>query len=183
VNAKMLTKLLEQTKTDARRIQALEAQAVVAVDDKNRTVDATVVFWKKRLDELKAQHLTELRQQEEKLEADRQHVVEEVQALTGRVIAAKGTHGNMTKALTEARDHISLLAVEKQKLGEQLAAANARMADVEPRIALLEQQRVDLEKICDKVRDRMKRREQEEERAVLNRKALVSVAPQRDYRR
>jgi chromosome segregation ATPase len=181
--ARLIEKLLEQTKTDARRIKDLEAHLAAMNDEKHRAVDATAAFWQKRVEELKSQHASALAEQEATLEADRQLVVGEVRALTGRAVAAKEAHADVTKALTEARDHVSLLAVEKQRLEEQLAAALGRMADVEPRIALLEQQRTDLERLCDKVRDRMRRKELEEERAILNRKALAGAVPQRNWGR
>ncbi len=89
----------------------------------------------------------------------------------------------LTQALTEAHDRIEQLVTTNGELNAQLLVAQEKVADVEPRIALLEQQRADLEKICDKVRDRMKRKELDEERAILNRKALVGAQPLRDWRR
>ncbi len=47
---------------------------------------------------------------------------------------------------------------------------------------IIEDQRAALTKILDAVRDRMRRKEIEAERAVLNRKAVTAVVPERNFR-
>ncbi len=47
---------------------------------------------------------------------------------------------------------------------------------------IIEDQRAALTKILDAVRDRMRRKEVEAERAVLNRKAVTAVVPERNFR-
>lgn len=47
---------------------------------------------------------------------------------------------------------------------------------------IVEDQRAALTKILDTVRDRMRRKELDAERAVLNRKAVTSVIPERNFR-
>lgn len=47
---------------------------------------------------------------------------------------------------------------------------------------IIEDQRTALTKILDAVRDRMRRKEIEAERAVLNRKAVIAIVPERNFR-
>lgn len=47
---------------------------------------------------------------------------------------------------------------------------------------IIEDQRAALTRILDTVRDRMRRKELEAERAVLNRKAVTAVVPERNFR-
>lgn len=47
---------------------------------------------------------------------------------------------------------------------------------------IIEDQRAALTKILDAVRDRMRRKEIEAERAILNRKVITSVVPERNFR-
>ncbi len=44
---------------------------------------------------------------------------------------------------------------------------------IQPQLELLEQQKLELTQLCDKVRDRMRRKELAEEQAILNRKAAT----------
>lgn len=181
--AKMLNKLLDQTKADARRIKELEATLANATADKQRTVDATATFWHKRVEDLKAQHEMNVEAVQGKHDLDWKQASQERQALIDKM----STLRVQLEATQADRDGLKLhrdevLAVNAQ-LGVQLTEARTKFADVEPRFLLLEQQKADLEKLCDKVRDRMKRKELEEERAVLNRKALAGAAPGRDFRR
>ncbi len=57
-----------------------------------------------------------------------------------------------------------------------------RLAELAPQTALLDEQRVALNHILDSVRARMRRKELEEERAVLNRRALATATPGRNAR-
>ena len=147
--AKLFNKLLDQTKTDARRIRELEAQLALATQDKNRAVDATAAFWRKRVDEVD-QQLVETRE---------------------RLVAAQEEHAILHTRLDQE------VFVNKE-LVTRLAENETQMSALQPQLLLLEQQKTDLERLCDKVRDRMRRKEQEEERAILNRKAIASVVPQ-----
>lgn len=47
---------------------------------------------------------------------------------------------------------------------------------------IIEDQRAALTKILDTVRDRMRRKELEAERAILNRKAVTAIVPERNFR-
>lgn len=57
-----------------------------------------------------------------------------------------------------------------------------RLAELAPQTALLDEQRAALNHILDSVRTRMRRKELEEERAILNRRALATATPGRNAR-
>lgn len=61
-------------------------------------------------------------------------------------------------------------------------AVAATLEELGPQIILVEAQRAALGRILDGVRDRMRRKELEEESAVLNRKAIVGAKPERNFR-
>jgi hypothetical protein len=65
---------------------------------------------------------------------------------------------------------------------EDLRNKQSALAELEPKTALVEEQRAALVKILDAVRGRMRQRELREESAILNRKAASKVAPERNAR-
>lgn len=157
--SKLINKLLEQTKLDAAKIKQLEAKLLVKASDDKHMADQRVI-------NIVAQH-----------EADWAHAALE----RTRLLDAINTHLSDNKAinseLVSSRQACAeLMATLKIQIGQR-QDLEIKLAEVEPRIALLEAQRADLTKLCDKVRDRMKRKELEEERAILNRKAMAGVRP------
>jgi DNA repair exonuclease SbcCD ATPase subunit len=67
---------------------------------------------------------------------------------------------------------VSLIEVHRE--------STRRVADLASQVVLVAEQRSALTKILDDVRDRMRRRDLDNERAVLNRKALVAAVPGRN---
>jgi chromosome segregation ATPase len=159
VKAKFLNKLLDQTKADARRITDLERQLMIARAEIVTKVDASIAAGR-------VAHDADWAVAQERHDG----LSEVIRRLRGDLDAARASIVDVTND----RDHWQSVA---RSLSEQLHEANDKIAELEPRIALLAGQRADLEKLCDKVRDRMKRKEIEEEQAILNRRAIVGAVP------
>lgn len=82
--------------------------------------------------------------------------------------------------LSEIRAMRDQLGPAVADLVAQNAAQKLQLDAIAPQLAELESKREALTHLCDDVRARMRRREQAEERAILNRKAFVGVMPARN---
>jgi chromosome segregation ATPase len=69
-----------------------------------------------------------------------------------------------------------------EALGQRLDATAEQQAEIVQRQAEIAKAREDLTHILDTVRERLRRREMETERAVLNRAVLNHAAPERNFR-
>jgi predicted nucleic acid-binding Zn-ribbon protein len=94
----------------------------------------------------------------------------------------------LRKELDTAMTSLATITAERDEAQNKLLAATVRadslaaqVADIQPQLDLIEQQRVDLTHILDAVRERMRRREQQGEQAILNRRALASAAPRKNW--
>jgi chromosome segregation ATPase len=70
---------------------------------------------------------------------------------------------------------LAMVATELRQVTADREMLACSLAAIGPQIALLDEQRAGLTKILDGVRDRMRRREREEETAILTRQALAST--------
>jgi len=168
VNAKLLNKLLDQTKTDARAIARLERDKLRLGEQlaaARSQIDAAVAD---ALAANRAAHDADWASAQERHDG----LSEVIRRLRAEFAAVQEKHAEMTND----RDHWQEVA---RSLSEELHGANDKIAELEPRIALLAEQRAELEKLCAKVRDRMRRREHEEEQAILNRKIVTGAVPAR----
>jgi hypothetical protein len=155
MNAKMLNKLLEQTKNDAARIKSLEAKLAVA----DATREAAVAEIQMARDMA--------------LAAAKQELIAKLEA--GDVLLAEAR-----KLIAEYHAHIvrddeEISNLKKGRLAdsEALSRAADHVGKTIAQLELYEQQKLELTKLCDKVRERMRRKELAEESAILNRKAVT----------
>lgn len=179
--SKLLSKLIAQTKADAATIKALRTENQQLEAAKQEAVEAAVA-------EVIALHRPELAAvsnaaaaREVELASSAAAREQEMTTVHGQLLvklrATEEALADSARENTLLREAQDLLAIAHAKLQAEHAAERARIADLEPRAALIEQQRADLTRLLDKVRDRMRRRELDEERAILNRQALKQVAP------
>lgn len=175
--SKMITKLLDQTKADAEEIKRLKAQLVAAQRDKDTEVQNAREFARHdavleavRVAKLHADEITAINDMhEQKREAyriERNELATERTAVREALVKAQAD-------LAARLGEVLRLSGERQMFAEASEAANKQLAEVAPQLALLETQKAELAKLCDRVRDRMKRKELEEESAILNRKAVT----------
>lgn len=159
--ARLLTKLIDQTKADAKTIEELRAAISTA---------ATVATESQR-------EAGEAKTQRDAAE----HLAHELRAVVGqqcKIIDDQSCKlASTTAALRESQAEIA--AVRTVMTAERVAAAeNANLIEkLQPRLDALEQARADLTTLCDGVRARMRRKEQEAEQAILNRRLVAGSRP------
>lgn len=101
----------------------------------------------------------------------------EIARLKSRIEEAALNHRQSAKVIKAQNDLLNGEARRNEQLEQQIAELQSRTTS----LSELEARQVELTKICDNVRDRMRRRERETEQALLNRKAmprLITPTPQ-----
>jgi uncharacterized coiled-coil protein SlyX len=164
--ARLITRLTEATRDKDVEIARLQA----ALLDAQKTA---------------ALHLA--RQGERDLEQarcarERDHLEGRLRELDALNASVAATLDGLEAALAEQRQRAAEACAEAAGLRAERDALAVRLVDLEPELRVLEDKKTALTRILDGVRDRMRRRELEEERAILNRKAIASVAPARNLR-
>ncbi len=157
--ARQYTKLVNDLKALQQRNRALEAEALRTAGRIQDAIDTA-------LTSARASH----------------------EAATNKILCQEAT---LRKELDTALTSLSTITTERDEAQSSLLAATVRadglavqVANIQPqldRIAqqldFIAQQRTDLTRILDTVRDRMRRREQQDEQAILNREALAKASP------
>lgn len=166
--SKLITKLLEQTKLDASKINALTSENMLV-----RNVNQGLAEKVQRLER-------ELLEATVKAEKQAEHIaassIEAGTALERSEAEHSVTKARLAKSLDkQVRQHDEIKSMQTiiEKLSSDIEEARKKLQDVEPQLALYEQQKAELSQLCDKVRDRMRRREKEQEQSILNRKAVT----------
>ena len=169
---RLIAKYIDQMKSDAKRIADLNKKLQTAVDE---TAEA-----RREADDAHAKLVAAEQSAHVKLAAAEQSAAELKKQSNDlhNSIAAVGAELLATgAALSQAQDEIKLIrAVHEAEA--VVARENADILDkLEPQIEGIQLAKQDLSKILDSVRDRLKRKDLEAERAILNRKVLAGVRP------
>lgn len=166
--AKMITRLIEVRKADAAAIADLNKK-LQEVNEKLETRDGLVRQLNNGLADYE-QKISIMQTEASNLEKQNSNLRNSLAAI-GEELLATGA------SLIQAQDEIKLI----RAIYEAEAVVARENADIlgqlEPQIEGIELARQDLSKILDNVRDRMKRKDLEAERAILNRKTLAGARP------
>jgi chromosome segregation ATPase len=154
--ARQYTKLINDLKMLQQRNRELEAEALCTAGRIQDAIDTALTIAKASHDDT----------------VDK--ILHQTDALRKELDTAMTALSTTTAERDEAQG--SLLAVTVRADG--LAA---QAADIQPQLDLITQQRADLTHILDTVRDRMRRKEQQDEQAILNRRALARVTPGKNW--
>lgn len=163
--AKLLTKLLDQTKADAQTIATLRAQLTQA-QAAQAAAEAKLAPLTAQLD----QALCEGRLAQASV-ANLHLCVDELL-----------TQSNTAQAAIAARDAMIVARAAIASLTATRDACQRQLDQLQPEIALIAEQRAALTTILDEVRARLRRKEVAEERAILNRQALTAALPAINHR-
>ncbi len=160
--ARQYTELIEERGVLAARNKELEAAAASFAARVQTAVDEAVAATRARHD------------------ADWARAAEDRAVLLAQL-------SQLRRQLDQSSELLERASAERDLARHDQAAAEARADDLDarlrelgPQVELLAQQRAELSHICDAVRARMRRREREEEQAILNRRQLSRAAPRRN---
>jgi chromosome segregation ATPase len=173
VNAKMLNKILAQAKTDAARIKDLEGKLAVADASREEAREQVLAVAKQEMGKLSGEMISRLEAGDRLLAEVRQQAHVDKEQFRKTLIEYQSQ-------LVKADEEIGLLSQRCSQLEAVKVDLSTQLQEIEPKLALYEQQKLELTQLCDKVRDRMRRKELAEESAILNRKAATfkPLAPQ-----
>lgn len=159
-------KLAKQRKRDHeslmerdKRIAALETELKASVADRDAYV-------RQALDAQKAHH-----------DEDWRHAEEHHDTVKSTLEQALRDLDDTKAKLSQTEADLESVRVSLGHSNQMLEMERARLAEIQPQLDMIAQQRSDLEHILDGVRDRMKRREAEDERAILNRQLIANARP------
>lgn len=179
--SKFISKLIEQTKSDATTIKAQKAKLDKADEERQKAVQAAIDATAAAADQARAQliasHQTELAKLKAQHDEDWKHAAERQDAQLRQLSELSAKVSKLEGEASAYKQEIDNLTVIKTHQEGRIAELETQLDTLKPELALLETKREELTKLCDKVRDRMKRREREEEQAILNRKAVSSALP------
>ncbi len=161
--ARQYTKLIDDLKALQQRNKELEAEARRTASRIQDAVDTALAS-------TNADHVEALRQ----ATALHAETLSQVAALHKELVT---TTASLSTTTTE-RDEVQRDLLAATVRADGLAA---QVADIQPQLELLEQKRVDLSHLLDTVRGRMRRKEQQDEQAILNRRTLASVTPKKNW--
>ncbi len=159
MNAKQFSKLAAERTTDKKRIIDLEVELKAALASRDAYV-------RQALDAQKAHH-----------DEDWRHAEEHHDVVKATLEQALAKVSDLECELVKTKGELERSQMLNGHANQLLEIARGQLAEIQPQLDLIAQQRADLEHILDGVRERMKRKEQENERAILNRKALASARP------
>ncbi len=159
--ARLITKLLDQTKTDAKTIAKLRVEAATAV-------------------------ASEAEARREALEVREQLTAAEQRASEHRTLIGSqcGSINDLSRELASTRFTLhemqaEIAAVRTVMAAERVVAEeNAALIEkLQPQLEALAQAQSELTQLCDGVRSRMRRKELEAEQAILNRHLIAGARP------
>jgi chromosome segregation ATPase len=177
--AKLINKLIAQVEKDVVTIATLDKKCQVARDEAAVTIADLDKARQAALDDVvKAQReALEARSQLAVVEQDATELRKQVQDLRACNVGLSEDNCTILVAHDQTRAELSALRfiVEAERV---VARENVDIIDkMQPQLEALEVARQDLNKLLDSVRDRLKRRELEAERAILNRMVVAGARP------
>jgi len=172
--ARQYSKLINDLRQFQQRNKELEAESLRTAGRIQDALDTA-------LESARTDHAAEIY----KLDTD--HAAE----IYKRLCQVKALREELTltkEELTLTKASLATTTVQRDTLEQDFFAAQARADDlaskvvhVQPQLALLAEQREDLTHILDTVRDRMRRKELQDEQAILNRQALTGARPEKNW--
>jgi len=179
--AKFLNALLQTQKADRTRIKELEARLAKVDIQQAAIVTAAVKTAETRLQ-------AQLEQVQQGYAAERTALAErhaaELAALTEHVANRDWQITELTQQVRTARQLLAAADASNMELqgtiealGDNLDRATRAAADLADDRAEVTKQREALEHILDEVREHMRKKDLERERAILNRQALARAVP------
>lgn len=166
MNAKLFKKLLEQTKTDAARIKQLTKERDLAIDARDAAIAAAVT-------QVRGEELARYADLNQQLVTASDQLITVIQAHDSDRAQFRKVLAEYQVQLVHADEEIGTHKRINVELNRQLGEALEKVAELQPQLELLEQKKLELAQLLDKVRDRMRRKERLEEQAILNRKAAT----------
>ena len=94
---------------------------------------------------------------------------------TAALADLEASSAELRRQIDQARGEATQARAERDVLA-------ARLEGLEPELQILEEKRSELTRILDDVRDRMRRRDLQDEQAILNRRTLAGAKPARNFR-
>lgn len=161
--ARQYTKLVNDLKTLQLRNRELEAEATRTPERIQDAIDAA-------LTSARADHAETLRQRD----ALHEETLRQLAGLREELTTALTALSTTTAERDEAQRNLLAETVRADGLSVQVAA-------IQPQLDLIEQQRRELSGILDTVRERMRRKEHQEEQAILNRRVLGNATPGKNW--
>lgn len=179
--AKLITRLLDQTKLDASSIKSLQSQLAAANANADACVQATITTLTNQHSEqtelLKTSHANELERLHASHAADWKAAAEHSAAKQSIIGDLRDKmlklEGNLAASMRQVDDLTLIKAHQEGRIAE----LEAQLATLKPELELMEVKKTELTKLCDDVRARMRRKERDEEQAILNRKAVTIAVP------
>lgn len=165
--SKLITKLIEERKGAATRIASLEAAAALVPARIRAALDEVRESHTTQIAALKAQHDDDWKRASE----DRDGLLKTIRLLRQQLDDAQAHGHALETSLAQVRLELSVETERANNLDKTLL-------DVAPQISLIAEQRAALQHICDGVRERMRRKEQQDESAILNRGIVARAAPE-----
>lgn len=157
------TKLINALKTLQLRNRELEAEALRTPERIQDAVDTA-------LTSARGDHAETLRQKD----AIYEEALRQMADLRAELATALAALSTTTTERDEAQRNLLTETLRADGLSVQVAA-------IQPQLDFIEQQKRDLSSILDTVRERMRRKEQQEEQAILNRRVLGSATPGKNW--
>lgn len=157
-----INKLRKEHQKHVRRIEDLEQQVAQAEHAKALAVEEAV--------RSRAMKIDQLIEENKKLN---ERWLNHSNELSMEVLAQKKVNEDLLATIRELQGSVKVLT---ERLGaEEMKVIDLKteLANVTPSLELKDQQIADLTALLAKVQDRMKRKEQEEQAAILNRKAVT----------
>lgn len=175
--AKFINKLLEQTKADALRIKELELKLARADVDASERVQSAL----DQTAELHRQELAKIGVHIQKINddhaADWKTAAARQDAQLRQMGELSAKNAQLEDDLAATKCEVDNLVLIKTHQEGRIKELESQLDTIKPELDLLEAKKAELTKLCDDVRARMRRREREEEQAILNRKAVSRSAP------
>lgn len=180
-NAKLFTKLLEQTKTDAKTIVALTkkvdaAEADAAARCRQAVNDVADLAAADRA-KLVAEHKAAMDALQASHEEDWRAANKRQEILRDNLQAANEKCSKLRDDLDATKREVDNLMLIKTHQEGRIQELETQLDTIKPELELLDAKKAELTKMLDSVRDRLRRKEREEEQAILNRKAISRSAP------
>lgn len=160
--ARLLDKLLAGGRVSANRVAELERALVDASERERQSIASVTAGLRQEIERVRAAGEADVNKWHQRYRV----IAEELAVLT--------------VSYDTAENGRRLAEQETLRVMEQVADLQARLDALAPKFAELEVREAALARICDTVRDRMRRRELEQERAILNRGALRALTPERN---
>ena len=175
--AKMLNNLLDSQKIDRARIKQLEGRLAEADTRQTAAVTATEMQFKVQLERMQQEGAMDLAGFVERAATKDRQIAELVAAKDWQITEIKQELSGVRQLLSAAdASNVELRGII-ETLGDNLDKATQGAVEQEGARAEIAKQREDLNHLLDEVREHMRKKDYDRERAILNRRVLAGAAP------